>query len=61
MHALIDTRPVSLASAPDYHLIVKNPTNLEKIRRQLDEMKTYSNNRQVLSKILVCSVLKFIG
>jgi len=44
-------RPVSLASAPDYHLLVKNPTNLEKIRRQLDEMKTYRNNRQVLEDI----------
>ena len=51
-HSLIGTtRPVSVASAPDYHLMVKNPTNLEKIRRQLDEMKTYRNNRQVLTKI----------
>jgi len=44
-------RPVNPVSAPDYHLIVKNPTNLEKIRRQLDGMKTYTDNRQVLDDI----------
>jgi len=44
-------RPVNHVSAPDYHLIVKTPTNLEKIRRQLDGMKTYANNRQVLEDI----------
>ena len=45
-------RPVNPVSAPDYHLIVENPTNLEKIRGQLDGMKTYTNNRQVLIMML---------
>ena len=57
-------RPVNPVSAPDYHLVVKNPTNLEKIRRQLDEMRTYINNRQVSIKMISnceCCVLSVLS
>lgn len=44
-------RAITKADAPDYHLHVKKPMDLNTIRRNLDGIGHYTNNQQILDDI----------
>lgn len=44
-------RPISKQDAPDYHLLVKTPMDLQTIRTRLDSMSHYLSNQAVIDDI----------
>ena len=44
-------RPIRRADAPDYHLCVKQPMDLDTIRTRLDGTSHYTRNQQILDDI----------
>ena len=44
-------RPISKQEAPDYHLHVKTPMDLQTIRTRLDGMAFYTRNQEIINDI----------